>query len=256
MTQEKVQDQAGDQSANLDGAPADTQDAQDQPPDTVPKADHDRVVQQLKSLEGRVNARESQNERFDRIEADNTSIRESIQKIGAAISGDNLDALDGDLSSIDQKRIVALTQTKSTAEMTSLKQQFDSTVLREDGSLVLDLKGASELQEARVEHDRALELLGQTDPELRASAKDVMNNAIKMAKDVVHSKVLADMESRYSTERDKWNEDNAIGDMGTGQGSSGGVSEDYKSIRDAYIADPNDSAVQTKYFAARAKRGL
>jgi len=257
MTQEEI---TTDPSASLPDAPADTPDAQEQPPETVSmadyetlKAENDKLSRTVSSQSGRASKALSIEGMFAEIKAENESFRESLRVMGTALSNDALETLPNDLVEIDQRRTVALTQTTANAELTVLQQNFNEAVVGEDGNTVMDLRGAPELEDARKLHDVALRMLNENQ---FGDAKKTMIEAVAMAKEVVNRKVITDLRTDFSTAKEKWEIENNIGDMGTGRGSAGGGSKNFNQIRDAYIDNPSDAAISKTYMEARRARGL
>jgi hypothetical protein len=241
-----------EQSAPLPDAPAEQQDAQEQLPDTVSRADfdelqssHEKTQQQLSTMSGRLAAAETTaetNDRlFDRLDTLQTTLMDMTAAQAKAFADDTLDTLSAEIGSIRDKSNAESNQSRSTRTITSLRENLDAAVLGDDGNAVLDLATAPELQDARTKHNESLELLknGRTEQAESMMARAVASatNATATAERAALRKQLADQEKGFATKSEELLEEAGVGDLSVNGGGGGGGGPITMDNIDALMAD-------------------
>jgi len=241
-----------DSSANLPDSLEETSEGTEQLPDTVSRADfdslkaeNDKLTRSVDSMSGRASKSATIEDMFSEIKSENEALRESVQLLGEAFSNETLDSLGADLSAVQQRHTDSANQNKSNASIKYQKQLFDNSVLGEDGSPILSLTDAPELLEARQMHDASISLHNKGSS---VEAKDMMNDAILMAKDAVSKAERSASRSALASAKEQWQIENGVGDMNTGSGSVGGGVNDGNLL--SRLGDPNNSMTKDEITQA------
>ena len=223
--------QPTDDTANLPGVePAITADEEQQPLSWEERATaaeakiaetttaFDELTQKFKSLEGRVTKAQSVESIVTEFGVQLDAVKDANFAVARALQNDDTEALGTQMDAIDNR----LSSGRTRQEFTSLKEELYASVADTEGNSLLEVDTAPELAQVRQTWNTGLE---QANEGKTGEARALMMQAIMEARGITRSleqksyqKRFDDLESQHKAEREKWAEEEGVGDMSLGTG--------------------------------------
>ena len=215
----------------------------------------DELTQKFKSLEGRVTKQQSVESIVAGFSDELNAVKDANFAVARALQTDDTESLGTQMEAIDNR----LTTGRVRQEFGSLREELYTAVADADGNSLLEVDTSPELAKVRQTWNSGLERAnaGQT-----GEARALMMQAIMEARGVARSiertnyqKALVDMEAQHKAERDKWAEENGVGDMSLGTGSPSASGGNLL----GRLGDPNSSVSRddiTKAAEMLRKQGI
>lgn len=179
-----------------------------------------KLTQQLKSLEGRVTKQQNIEDVVARLSDQVTGVQDATFAMARAIGSEDVANLGTEMDAINQRAVAARAQ----SEFASLQKELTNAITGVDGELLFDVRTAPELAGARQTWDAGIkEANAGRNGEARAMMMDAISEARKVGlaqERTNHQAKLDAMEAKHKAEREKWAEENGIGDMSVGEGSA------------------------------------
>jgi len=223
--------QPTDETANLpDVEPAITADEEQQPLSWEERATaaeakfaetttaFDELTQKFKSLEGRVTKAESVESIVAGFGDQLDAVKDANFAVARALQNDDTEALGTQMDAIDNR----LSTGRTRQEFGSLREELYTSVSDAEGNSLLEVDTAPELAQVRQTWNSGLERANEGQV---GEARALMMQAIMEARSVTrglerqsNQKRFDDLETQHKADRDKWAEDNGVGDMSLGTG--------------------------------------
>lgn len=178
----------------------------------------DELTQKFKSLEGRVTKAQSIESIVAGFGDQLDAVKDANFAVARALQNDDTENLGTQMDAIDSR----LTTGRTRQEFQSLTEDLYGSVTDDEGNALLDVNAAPELAQVRQTWNSGLERAnaGQV-----GEARALMMQAIMEARGVTRAleresyrKRLDDLEAQHKAEREKWAEENGVGDMSLGTG--------------------------------------
>jgi len=186
-----------------------------------------KLSDRLKTIEGRVKKQESTESVIAGFSDTLAGIQAGTVAMAKAMANDSLDTLGDEVAAIEQNTRSKVAAATSRSVAASLGQDLQVAVQDSEGTSILDLETAPELEKVRETWNTGLRQIAAADAVQRAEGRATLMQAVSDAKTATlaaertqANERLTALEAGHKAEREKWAEEHGIEDLSVGTGSA------------------------------------